>query len=111
MQEGSEEEGEAEDRGGPRLGSPTASERANTITIHPLPHSPLPFLGNQPTDWSIPEIDQEGSWVQEAQKENTWVRAPVLGTQITQKGKDSDRAWQTARDSPRQRQMDTDTDR
>lgn len=74
--------------------------------LHPLPHSsfPSPFLGNQPTYWPAPELDTEGGWEWRAQKEGAGLKPPVLGTKMTQKGKDSDSNWQTARAIRRQRQ-------
>lgn len=68
------------DRGGPSLGSPIASELANTIIIHLHPHlpphHPLRFLGNQPIDWSAPELDREGRWVWEARKRGAGLKSP-----------------------------------
>lgn len=83
-----------EDQGGPGLGSPIASELANAITVsplRPLPQNPLPFLGNQPTDWS-PTLN----WSQRAagcgrhRRRGAGLKSPVPGTKVTLKGKDSE---------------------
>lgn len=86
--------GRKEEEGtGPSLGSPIASELANTITV-PLPSpiltQPPPLPGKPAQDGSAPEPDREDSWVWRLGKRGAGLTPPVLGTKMTQKGKDSD---------------------
>ena len=92
--------------GGPSLGSPIASELANTITIHLHPHPPphtAPFpswetspLTGPPLKWTERVVRGGGT------EERSWVKSPSPRTKMTRKGKDRDRDWQTARDIQRQ---------
>ena len=70
-------------RGRSSLGSPIASEPADTITVHPTPalshRAPSPSWETSPL--TAPELDTEGSWVWKAQEERSWVKAPSLKNQ------------------------------
>lgn len=101
------------DRGGPSLGSPIASELANAITTpcpYPFPYSPSPPWETSPlTGLPLNWIGRAAGCGQLRRRAVLTPPTPqVLGAKV-QKGIDSDRDWQTARDIRRQRRVEADT--